>query len=610
VIPDDVIEEVRARADLVELVGEVVPLRRAGKDYKGKCPFHEDRTPSFFVVPAKGIYHCFGCGAKGDAFRFLMERQGLGFLDAVRALAERYGVPLREVTREAADEDPLRPLAEVNAFARHYFQRCLLDPELGAEARAYLERRGIGADIWERFGLGWAPEGWHHLRDAARTHGIEDARLLEVGLLNTSEHRPEPYDRFRGRIMFPIESVTGRVIAFGGRVIGEAGKGVPKYMNSPESPLYHKGETLYALGWNRHAIRKEGSALVTEGYMDVVSLGAAGVDHAIATLGTALTPEQARLLHRYAAQAILLFDADEAGLRATFRGADVLLAEGIQPLIATLPPGEDPDSLVRSGGAKALRAFLDQAVDVMDRKLQLLAERGFFEDNQGTRTAIDKLLPTLRATRDPTLRDIYVARVSTRTGVRRETLEEALAEAPPPSRPSSAREASSSGPPPRQERRGRRPITGLGPERQLLLVLLRTRGWAERAAERIGPEEFRDPVYRAIFEWLLEDPEPGALPPAASPEVLQRLEALQGDPEVLEFTERVFEQSLEQLMARGVEVRRMALLEALRAATDPEEESRIASELQRLRQESPGRWNVVRRTSSPAPLQDHQRTDA
>lgn len=608
-IPDDVIEEVRTRADLVELVGEVVPLKRSGKDFKGKCPFHEDRTPSFYVVPSKGIYHCFGCGAKGDAFRFLMERQGLGFLDAVRTLAERYGVPLREVTRDAAADDPLRPLAEVNAFARHFFHTLLLDPEQGAEPRAYLERRGIHPEAWTRFGLGWAPDGWHNLREAAAQHGISDTLLLEVGLLNTSERRPEPYDRFRGRIMFPIESLHGQVIAFGGRILGDAGKGVPKYMNSPESPLYHKGETLYALGWNRNAIRKEGVALVTEGYMDVVSLGAAGVDHAVASLGTAFTQEQARLLRRYASQALLLFDSDEAGLRATFRTADVLLAEGVQPLIVTLPPGEDPDSLVQKNGVDALRRFLDQAVDVVDRKLQLLSERGFFEDNQGIRAAVDKLLPTLRATQDSTLRDIYVARVSTQTGVRRATLEEALSEGPPRAVQTSGGTRRPSAQPSSATPK-RRTITSLGPERQLLLVLLRTGGWVERAAERIGPEEFRDPTYRTIFEWLLDDPELTEPPAEAPPDVLRRLEELRGDPEALEFTERVFEQSLERLIARSLDSRRQEILEALRATTDPEEASRLAAELQRLRQESPGHWNVVRRTSSHLPNQNDKRTDA
>jgi DNA primase len=350
-------------------------------------------------------------------------------------------------------------------------------------------------------------------------------------------------------------------------------------------------------------------ALVTEGYMDVVSLGAAGVDHVVASLGTAFTSEQARLLRRYSTQVLLLFDSDEAGLKATFRAADVLLAEGIQPLIVSLPPGEDPDSLVQGEGAGALRRFLDQAVDVVDRKLQLLAERGFFEDNQGTRAAVDKLLPTLRATRDSTLRDIYVSRVSTTTGVRRETLEEALAETPPSAVGGGGSNGTRSGASRTPGRRGSRAIPALGPERQLLLVLLRTRGWVERAAERIGPEEFRDPVYRAIFEWLLEDPELGGRPPQASPEVLRRLEELQGDPESLEFTERVFQQSLERLMVRGVEDQRQVLMEALRATTDPEEQDRLAGELQRLRQESPGRWNVVRRSSSAIPQQEKKRKD-
>jgi DNA primase len=608
-IPDDSIEDVRSRIDLVELVGEVVALKRSGKDYKGKCPFHEDRSPSFYVVPSKGIYHCFGCGAKGDGFRFLMERQGMGFLDAVRTLAERYNVTLREVSREEGGEDPLRPLAEANAFARHFFQTCLMDPELGAEPRAYLEGRGITEAAWVRFGLGWAPDGWQHLREAAAAHGISDDLLLEVGLLNRSERRPEPYDRFRGRVMFPIESMDGRVIAFGGRILGQAAKGVPKYMNSPESPLYHKGENLYALGWNRNAVRREGVALVTEGYMDVVSLGAAGVDHAVASLGTAFTPDQARLLKRYTTQALLLFDSDEAGLRATFRAADVLLAEGIQPLIVTLPPGEDPDSLVQGEGPQALRRFLDQAVDVVDRKLQLLAERGFFEGNQGTRAAVDKLLPTLRATQDSTLRDIYVSRVSARTGVRQETLLEALAETPPPSLTAGQGRTARSTASETQRRQRGRAIPALGPERQLLLVLLRTRGWIERAAERIGPEEFRDPIYRAIFEWLLDDPELGGRPPQASPEVLRTLEELQGDPESLEFTERVFEQSLERLMARGVEDQRQALLDAMRATSDPDEQGRLAGELQRLRQESPGRWNVVRRSTSSPSQQEKKRKD-
>jgi DNA primase len=625
-IPDEVVEEVRERADIVEIVGEVVDLKRSGKDWKGKCPFHEDRSPSFYVVPDKRMYHCFGCGAQGDAFKFLMERQGLGFLDAVRELGRRYGVDVREVGSGEEREDPFRPHHEANAFARGFWRETLLAPDAGAKARAYLDARGIDEATRERFGLGYAPDGWRALREAAAKHGIPDELLLEVGLLTTSERASEPYDRFRDRIIFPIESVAGKVVAFGGRVPGEAGKGVPKYLNSPETPIYHKGEVLYALGWNRNAIRKEGAALVTEGYMDVVALAAHGVEHAVATLGTALTPEHARLLRRYTDHALLLFDSDEAGTRATFRGADVLLAAGVQPLVVTLPDGEDPDTVVRKEGADGLRRYLDAAVDVVDRKLQLLAERGFFDSIDRTRLAVDKLIPTLRAAADPTLRDIYVAKVAERTGVRRSTLEEEMARGSGPGtggRPGApgwdAGDAhgvgAGGGSPPRRGGGGRareaggRRVPTLGPERQLLVVLLRMRAWVERVAERIGPGEFRDPVDRAIFEMLLEDPEFSAPPAGTPPDVLRRLEELQGDPEELEHVERVFEASVARLLDRGFDARRDALLRELEAATDPDAEARVAREMQRLRRERPGRWNVVRRGPPADPSQDQERKD-
>lgn len=636
-IPDEVVEEVRQRADIVEVVGEVVSLKRAGKDYKGKCPFHEDRSPSFFVVPDKRMYHCFGCGAQGDVFRFLMERQGLGFLDAVRDLGARYGVEIREVRKGEAEDDPLRPHYEANAFARDFFRRSLADPDLGAKARAYLAERGIDEATQERFGLGYAPDDWRGLRTAAGLHGISDELLLEVGLLTTSERASEPYDRFRDRIIFPIESEVGRVVGFGGRILGSAGKNVPKYLNSPETPVYHKGSVLYALGWSRNAIRKEEAALVTEGYMDVVALAAAGIQNAVATLGTALTAEQARLLRRYSDHALLLFDSDEAGLRATFRGADVLLAAGVRPLVVTLPEGEDPDSLVRRVGAEGLHRHLDDAVDVVDRKLQLLAEHGYFESIDRTRSAVDKLMPTLRAAADPTLRDIYVAKVAEKTGVRRETLEDELRHSAPgggagpgpgrggglrPSGPLPPGESGSGGSPPGEGGRGSgsrqgartggarsRPLPSLGPERQLLLVLLRTRDWVERAAERIGPGEFRDPVDRAIFKILLDDPDVTEFPPGLPPEVTRRIEELQGDPEELEHTQRVFDAALARLLDRSFDHRREALMRELEAAPDGEAKARVAGEMQRLRRERPGRWNVARRGSPAAPSPEQERTD-
>jgi len=621
VIPDQVVDEVRLRADLVEVVGESVPLKRSGKEWKGKCPFHEDRTPSFYVVPDKGFYKCFGCGASGDVFSFVMKRSGMDFLEAVKHLGERFGVEVRELKGQDPAEDPNRPFYEANAFARAFFRERLLEKEGGASPRAYLKERGIDLETAERFGLGYAPDAWRELREAAGHHEIPEELLLEVGLLTTSQKSPEPYDRFRGRIIFPIETSPDRVVAFGGRVLGSAGEGVPKYLNSPESPIYHKGEVLYGLSWNRNGIRRDGAALVVEGYMDVVTLAAAGVENAVATLGTALTDEHARLLRRYTDRALLLFDSDEAGLRATFRAADVLLARGIRPSVVTFPPGEDPDTVVRKEGASGLAAYVDGAVDVLDRKLQLLDEKGYFETSDRVRMAVDKLLPTLRATGDPALRDIYISRVSERTGVRRRTLEEEVERGGEPRRgprPPAAGDDRSG--PPRPGAPGRRGVTGrggvptippLGAERQVLLVLLRTREWVDRALERIGPGEFQDPIYRAIFEALAEDPE-GELPaPGMPPEVARRLEDLLGDPEELEHTGSVFEGAVAKIQDRTLEARQRALESELHSADSETEKRRLLQELATLRRERRGGWGLARsRTAAGIRKDEHdQRKD-
>ena len=603
-IPDDVVEEVRSRADLVEIIGEVVELKRAGKQYKGKCPFHEDRTPSFFVTPDQGFYKCFGCDESGDVFTFVMKRMGMDFPDAIRYVGERSGVEVREVNPgDEGREDPLRPYYAANAFARKFFQDTLADPTLGARARTYLEGRGIDEETRERFGLGFAPDEWGGLRSAAEAHGIPREVLLENGLLIDSERAKEPYDRFRGRIIFPIEATGGKVVGFGGRIIEASGKGAPKYLNSPEGPVYHKGDILYALGWNRHAIRKEGVALLVEGYMDVVALAAGGVNHSVGVLGTSLTPEQARLLKRYTRKVLLLFDSDEAGLRATFRGADVLLSAGIHPSVVTLPTGEDPDSVIGREGREGLERYLDAAVDVVDRKLQLLEEKGFLRSLDRKRTAVDKLLPTLRATADDTLRDLYVSRVAEKTGVRRETLEREIESGragggvaggtAPPTRGPGRGAASPSAR--RPKGRLRHPPPELGAERQLLLVLLQARDWLDRALERIGPGEFQNSVYQVIFQALVDDPELTSPPPEMAPEAVRVMEELLGHPEELEHTERIFEESIAKLRDRSMVAREIELREKLSRADSPEREREILEELQRLRRDRPGRWNVVRR---------------
>ena len=571
-IHDDVVEEVRSRADIVEIIGEHVPLKRSGKDFKGRCPFHEEKTPSFYVVPAKGFYKCFGCNESGDVFTFVMKRMGFDFLDAVRYLAERTGVEIRETQRGA--EDPHRHLHEANAFAQEFFEKSLWEERTGREARAYLKGRGIGRDAAQRYGLGFAPDEWRALRAGAAVHGIDDDVLLEAGLLIQRDDGKEPYDRFRNRIIFPIQSPSGKVLAFGGRILGKEGKGIPKYLNSPESPVYHKGEVLYGLSWAKTSIRKEEAALVVEGYMDAVSLAAGGIQHAVAPLGTSMTEAQAQLLSRYCTRVFLLFDSDPAGLRASFRAGDVLLAAGLHPAVVTLPPGEDPDTIMGKEGAEGLNDYLGKAVDVLDRKLQILEERDYFSSIERTRGAVDRLLPTLRAAKDPALRDIYVAKVAERTGVRRETLNAELDkpfEAFPPSRPRST--SSSTPAPARVLPRG----VALGAERKLLLLLIQSREYIDRAVEHLGPEEFSDPVARAVFEILVDDPDLTHPPADADPDVAARMEELLGDPERLSEVSRVFEDSVAQIKDGQLSARAQSLRDRLAQETDPEEQPSLSN---------------------------------
>lgn len=586
-IPDDQVEEIRARADIVDIVGELVPLKKSGREYKANCPFHEERTPSFYVVPDKGFYKCFGCGESGDVFSFVMKRLGLDFVEAVRHVAQRAGVEIREVRRDREEDDPHRPLHEANAFAAGWFREQLLDEEVGRPAREYLARRGIDDETSERFQLGWAPDDWRGLRDAAARLGIDDAILLEVGLLTTSERASEPYDRFRGRLIFPIEALGGRVVAFGGRVLVRGGDGQPKYLNSPETPVYHKGRLLYGLHRARHAIRREESAMVVEGYMDLVSLAARGFENVVATLGTAMTEEHARLLGRYTTRVLLLFDSDPAGLRATFKAGDILLAAGLHPSVVTLPPGEDPDTLVKGEGPDALRGYLDQAVDVLERKLQILEERDYFDDPSRTRDAVDRLLPTLRAAADPTLRDIYLNRVAQKTGVRLATLEGELQRSAP-------RAPTAPPPDPRQRaaHRGEAPRPRLGPELRLLQVLARDRERRherlEAALMKVGPEDFNDATLRVIFQTFLDDPDLVSPPDDLPPEVRDRLASLlaaPSDEEELAHAGRAFSESVDALRRAALERQADDLDRRIELATNDDDKRTLVGEKDRVARE-------------------------
>lgn len=538
-IPDEVVERVRAAADIVQVVGEYVPLRRVGTDFRGACPFHGGKNPNFSVSPKRGQYHCFVCHESGDVISFLRKRLALDFTSAVKLLGEKVGIEVIDRPARSQAPDPNEANWEVLSHAAAFFQAQLTDDDMGRVARTYLEGRGLDADAWARFGIGFAPRDGQLLLKHLATLGFDQERLRVAGLLVVREDDGSVRPRFRGRVMFPIVDELGRHVGFGGRALGDD---TPKYLNSPESDVFHKRRVLYGMHSARHAARGAGRLLVVEGYLDAIRVALGGIAEVVAPLGTALTEEQAALIVRYASEVFLLYDSDEAGLKATFRSGLELLRHGAAVRVVSLPSGEDPDTFVRAHGGAALEAALHDAVDVFDLQVDLLTRRGWFADLHHRRRAVDKLLPTVRATRDAITRDLYIARLAEAASLDKALVaREAEAVEEPPTRMRTALVPVSdvhgpapddAGPPPdeapaprRRESGGRGPWKGRGKpsgpewlataapprapateepvERELLRVMLRDRGWAERIAERHGPESFRDARYGALFAALL-----------------------------------------------------------------------------------------------------------
>ncbi len=516
-IPDEVIEQVRDAADLVSIVGETVELKRTGADWRGPCPFHGGQHRNFAVIPKKGRYYCFVCKEAGDVFSWYMKRLGMDYPTAVREVARKVGVVIPESTGRQGP-DPREPLFQAVAVAHDWFARQLRENPEAEDARRYLQGRGLDLEVLEPWELGYAPRG-NAFSQAMQQLGLDPALLLEAGLLARREDGTV-IPRFRGRLLFPIHDLRGRVVGFGGRLLGP---GEPKYLNSPESPVFHKGGTLYNLHAARNHIRKEGAVILVEGYFDVLRLVLAGIEHVVAPLGTALTPEHAALLKRYAPQAILLLDSDSAGLKATFRAGDELLRHEVRVRVATMPDGEDPDTLVQRGGAAALAPILRDAVDVMERKIQILDRRGWFTGIEHRREALDRLLPTIRAAHDPIQRELYLSLVAERSGVDKKVLEHEVA-----TRPEPAPRPSAPVPAPPVERAARGPDTsrraGGRTEVQLLRLMMQSEEWRHRAHEELHPEWFELPGHRPLFEVLLALAEPGvALPPEGVSDALRQL---------------------------------------------------------------------------------------
>lgn len=364
--PPQFLDELRTRLPVSEVVGRRVTLQRRGREFIGLCPFHTDSKPSMNVVDDKNFYHCFACGAHGDIIKFVMENEGMAFPEAVEKLAEMAGLEVpKETPAERERAKQRNTLHDVLEHACNWFEQKLAGPG-GAEALDYLRGRGLSKKTIEHFRLGWAPDSRTAMTQSMKAEGIDEALLVEAGLLRKPEGGGDAYDYFRGRVMFPITDRRGRVIAFGGRILGD---GQPKYLNSPDTPVFHKGRVLYGLAQAREAARKSEEIVVAEGYMDVIALSQGGFPQAVAPLGTALTEDQIAELWKLANEPIVCFDGDTAGMRAAARAADralPMLKPGHSLRFVTLPQGQDPDDLISQHGAKAMRDVLDAAVPLSD----------------------------------------------------------------------------------------------------------------------------------------------------------------------------------------------------------------------------------------------------
>ncbi|HEV8449450.1 MAG TPA: DNA primase [Gemmatimonadaceae bacterium] len=600
-IPDDVVDRVRQEADIVAIVGEYVKLKRVGNSFRGPCPFHHGKGPNFSVT-SRG-YNCFVCHESGDVFTFVEKHLGLDFIEAVKWVGAKSGVEVREVSRQRDERDPREPLWEVNASAAEFFRSQLWTSDQSA-GRDYVASRQLTQDDADRFGLGLAPRDAASMRKSLAALGFDDERQRAAGLLLSREGETEMRPRFRGRLMFPIYDIAGHVAGFGGRVLDAR---EPKYLNSAESELFAKRTLLYGLNWAKQSIRKADRLIIVEGYFDLIRLHLAGVQEVVAPLGTALTEQQAALIRKYTKNVFLLYDSDQAGLKATFRSGDELLRAGATVRVITLPEGDDPDSFVAKAGVEGFERAASASIDLFDRKIQLLERGAWFADLQRKRRAIDKLLPTIRATSDQLLRDLYISRTSEVAGISVEAVaREVDAAATRGAAAKERRKGDRADERQRPQTREIRRVAGPHAERELVRVLLHQRRYVEAAAERVDPDAFADPTYRAIFERLASlDPDApiDELALALDDQAIEVMQQLLEENGGLDHAAETVDASINDFARRRIGARMTEIDRFLPLAGADEkddlirEKRRLAAELQALGRP---RWKSFTSSTPPA----------
>jgi DNA primase len=499
-IPNDVINQVIVRSDIVEIIGNYTALKKAGRNFKALCPFHNEKTPSFVVNPDKQIFHCFGCGVGGNALGFLMRQEHLEFPEAVRFLANKAGVVIPE--HESAAPSPSRQLREeilkVNGLAADFFHETLLTSREAdvKGARDYLKGRGVNLETVKKFQLGFAPNEWDALLKHLRSKGFSEEVISKAGLIIAREGKGGFYDRFRNRIVFPIADVQNRFVAFGARAMAESDGA--KYINSPETAVYTKGQHMFGLSVTKAGVGKTDRIIVVEGYMDMIMPYIHGVENIAASLGTALTVEQIRLIRRYTLNVVMLFDTDAAGQSAIVRSLDLLIDEGMNVRVATLSQDEDPDSFIRQQGAEAFNARIGAAQSVLDFKFNWLGGQYDPVTIEGKSKISQELLATIARYKNEVAKFELTRQLAQKLNVPENVLLKQAGQA-------TGHYAGTGLKPARIEAGTRTSASTLAGQELLLALFLKDPAWVRAARENIGPEDFTDGLVRQVVDviWAL-----------------------------------------------------------------------------------------------------------
>jgi DNA primase len=488
-IADDIINQIKDRVDIADIVGQHVALSKAGQNLKGLCPFHHEKSPSFTVSPSRQIFHCFGCGAGGNVFTFLTRVTGASFPEVVRDLGRKVGVEIQESAAQVQRSAHANRLEQVNQAAAAWFQRNLSDDRVGNDARTYLMSRGIEPATISRFGIGVAPPEWDALLTSLTRQGFTQQELLTGGLITARENGSGYYDKFRSRVMFTITDLRKRVVGFGGRVLGD---GLPKYLNSPDTPLFKKGQTLFAFDQAREAIGRTKTVIVVEGYFDAIALHQAGLTHTVATLGTALTPEHVQVLRRFTSNVVLLFDPDAAGVRAALRSLDLFVNSGLGVKVITLPAGDDPDTFIRKAGPDAFAQLEATAPSLLDYALDHSVKQAASGSLEGRIRSVDEVLRILQKSEHPIEREERIRVVAERLGMSQQRLIERYPALLTQGKSAAAPRPSAAVP----------IFKGSPEERDLALLLLQGKLTAADV-RRLRPDAFTVPACRKLVELAL-----------------------------------------------------------------------------------------------------------